>query len=92
MKLLATAVAIALAAGVSVPAAEASWGYPAFRFDVQSEKGRRGPERGQPPRDVRPDRHSDRGERHQRLNDDERRALHRDLDKAQRELYQRRQK
>ena len=92
--LIASLAVVVSAAGVSLPAAAASWGYPAFGFDVQAQKGRNGPDRGQPPRELRPDRQQqpDRGERRERLNDDERRALHRDLDKANRELYQRRQK
>ena len=84
---------IALAAGFVLPAAAASWGYPDFGYGVQAQKGRNGQDRGQPPREFRPDRNVDRGgERRERLNEDERRALHRDLDKANRELYQRRQK
>ena len=82
---------LALAAGLSGPVAAASWGYPAFYPDAQSQryKGRPGPgpERGEPPREYRQDR---RDERRERMNEDERRALHRDLDKANRELYRRR--
>ena len=77
--------AVAIAAGFSGPAAAGSWGNPGARFDVQAQKGR--PDRGQQPRDYRPDRRGGEAERHERLNDDERRALHRDLDKANRELY-----
>jgi hypothetical protein len=93
MKALITVIAIAFAAGAAVPAASASWAVPyaAYPYD-QGQKGRGGGQRGQPSRDYRPDRGFDRGERRERLNEDERRALHRDLDKAQRELYQRRQK
>ena len=83
MKVLILAVAIA--AGLSGPAGASSWGDYGLRFDVQAQKGR--PDRGQqPPRDYRPDRRGG-DERRERLNDDERRALHRDLDKANRELY-----
>ena len=86
--------AIALAAGLSaVPAA--AWVYPGDSY-AQAPKGREGgrAERG---REMRPDRRPEReerrersDERRERLSDDERRALHRDLDKANRELYQRR--
>lgn len=38
----------------------------------------------------RQDRRMERDDRRERMSDDERRALHRDLDKANRELYRRR--
>ena len=83
---------LALAAGLAGPAAASSWGYPGFYPDAQNQgyKGRwgPGPERGEPPRDFRQDRRGE--ERRERMNEDERRALHRDLDKANRELYRRR--
>jgi hypothetical protein len=86
--------AIALAAGLGAAPACAR-DYPGDRY-VQAPKGRDGarPERAREGREMRPDRRPDRGdrgdERRERLSDDERRALHRDLDKANRELYQRR--
>lgn len=80
-----------LSAAIALPAAAASWGAPRFGFEA-AQKGRPGHERGPSPRDFRPDRQPERGERRERFNEDERRALHRDLDKANRELYQRRHK
>lgn len=89
--ILALAMAASVAAG---PAAAGSWGYAAFSPDVQAQRGPPGPppgfERREPPRDFRRDQRPD--ERQGRMTDDERRALHRDLDKANRELYRRRQK
>ena len=76
--------AIALAAGLTGPAV-ASWGLPGFELAAQGQKGRQ--DRGGQGREFRPDRRGG-DERRDRLNDDERRALHRDLDKANRELYQ----
>jgi hypothetical protein len=77
-------VAIALAAGLSGPAV-ASWGLPGFELAAQAQKARQ--DRGGRGREFRPDRRGG-DDRRDRLNDDERRALHRDLDKANRELYQ----
>jgi hypothetical protein len=82
--------AIALAAGLTGSEAAASWGYPGFELVAQAQKGR--PDRGPHGREARPDRRGGDDHRRDRLNDDERRALHRDLDKANRELYQPRQK
>lgn len=76
--------AIALAAGLTGPAV-ASWGLPGFELAAQGQKSRQ--DRGGQGREFRPDRRGG-DERRDRLNDDERRALHRDLDKANRELYQ----
>jgi hypothetical protein len=83
--------AIALAAGIAAAPAGAGWPAPGEHY-AQAGKGRDGarPERPRETRDARPERRPDRDERRERLNDDERRALHRDLDKANRELYQRR--
>ena len=57
----------------------------------QNQKGRPGPgpnyQRDQRGRDAQQER---REERRDRLTEDERRSLHRDLDKANRELYGRR--
>lgn len=77
-------VAIALAAGLTGPAA-ASWGLPGFELAAQAQKGRQ--DGGGQGREFRPDRRGG-DDRRDRLNEDERRALHRDLDKANRELYQ----
>jgi hypothetical protein len=49
------------------------------------ERERGGQDRG---RDMRQDRHDDR--RNERMSEDDRRSFHRDLDKANRELYGRR--
>jgi hypothetical protein len=93
MKVTRFAIAIALAAGLTAPAADASWRYGGEHY-AQAPKGqgggREGRERAQSGREARPDRPPERGanDRPERLNDDERRALHRDLDKANRELYQ----
>lgn len=93
-RMKAVLIALVAAAGLAGPADAASWGVP--RFEMQPPgKGRGGGfER---PRDAREYRHERREERRERfeerrerLSDDERRALHRDLDKANRELYQRR--
>lgn len=78
---------IAVAAGIAGPAAAAGWGYLGADVYAQASKGRQGPDRGQRGRDSRPERRPERDDRRERLNDDERRALHRDLDKASRELY-----
>lgn len=77
---------IALAAGLAGPAVAAGWGSGADVY-AQASKGRQGPDRGQRGRDSQPERRPERDDRRDRLNDDERRALHRDLDKASRELY-----
>jgi hypothetical protein len=83
--------ALALAAGLVPPAAGASWRYPAPQFELQAQKGSPGggQERAQD-REARPNRREEREERRERLSEDERRALHRDLDKASKELYRRR--
>lgn len=85
---------LALVAGLNTPAAAASWGYPGLRLDLQAQQGRPGggQDRAQPGRDNRQDRRGEREERRERLSDEERRALHRDLDKANREIYQGRRK
>lgn len=91
-----------VAAGISGGAAVAAhWDYARVNPYAQSpygqgpygqgQRGRPGPgpvfDRGEPRRDSRYER---REERRERLTDDERRSLHRDLDKANRELYGRR--
>ena len=86
--------AIALTAGLAAgPADAAAWTYQSAYVQGPAQKDRGGPgqgyERGERGRDVRDNR---REERRDRMTEDERRALHRDLDKANRELYGRRQK
>lgn len=85
--------AIALTAGLLAgPADAAAATYrSAYVQAPQKDRGGQGQgyERGDRGRDVRNDR---REERRDRMTDEERRALHRDLDKANRELYGRRQK
>ena len=81
---------IALAAGLAGPAAAGAWTFPAGDYYAQASKGRQGQDRAERGRDQRPERRQQRDERRERLSDDDRRALHRDLDKANRELYQRR--
>lgn len=83
--------AVALAAGLAGPAAAAgAWVYPGGDYYAQASKGGQGQDRAQRGRDTRPERRPSREQQRERLSDDERRALHRDLDKASRELYQRR--
>jgi hypothetical protein len=83
---------IPLVIGLATPAAAAAWDYRAAAWDAQPQKGRGGgQDQGQRGREARPDRQANSGgQRREQLNDDERRALHRDLDKANRELYRRR--
>ena len=85
------AIFLALAITAAAAACPAAASYPGFFPGAQAQKGPPGPppgfERREPPRrEQRAD------ERPGRMTDDERRALHRDLDKANRELYRRRQK
>lgn len=89
--------ALVAALSLAGPAAAASWVNPGFYTDVQwgGGKGRQGPapDRGERRRDVPPpqqDRRFERDDRRDRMSEDDRRALHRDLDKANRELYRRR--
>jgi hypothetical protein len=91
MKAIVSAFAFA-AAATAGPAAAAPWGYPSLPLGVQAEKARssdyRRPEAPTPPRrSERPQREE---RRDQAFTEDERRALHRDIDKANRELYRRR--
>ncbi len=74
----------------SVPAEAGFWrDLPSLQSQRQgqgrTDRGDRGPQRqrdaGQPER-------FERHQQHQRMSDDERRDLHRDLDKARREIYQ----
>ncbi len=79
--LLATA---ALQAG---PAVAGPWRelHAAQGHPDRQDRGQRQRDAGQPDRYQRP-------ERPQRLNDEERRGLHRDLDKARREIYKPRER
>jgi opacity protein-like surface antigen len=91
----------ALGAALMGSAQAAPWQFP--RFDVQDGRGGGGgggggnrergggggAERPGGGREARQEQRPQRDERQGRLNDDERRALHRDLDKANRELYRR---
>ncbi len=79
-------VAIALAAGLTAGPAAAGWDADAGLLLAQAEKRRPGPgaernERAREPRQNRPE------ERRERMTEDQRQSLHRDLDKANRELY-----
>jgi hypothetical protein len=78
----AIALAVVFTAG---PAASAVWdSYGLYaQAQGQGQKGRQGQERGggREQRQERPD------DRRERMTQDERRSLHRDLDKANRELY-----
>ena len=79
-------IAIALAAGLSTGPAAADWPTSGGFLRVQAQKGGPGQgaernERGRDTRQNRPD------ERRERMTQDERQALHRDLDKANREIY-----
>ena len=85
---------LALSAVLSQPAAAAQWrNFGGPHFDVQSQQRQRsgGFQRQQPSRDYRqlerqPERQPDRRP-DGRLTDQERRDLHRDLDRANREIY-----
>jgi hypothetical protein len=90
--------ALIAAAVLTGPAAAASWPYSHLIPEAQSGGGRGqgsggGRDRGESRRDAPPpqqDRRAERDERRERMSEDDRRALHRDLDKANRELYRRR--
>jgi opacity protein-like surface antigen len=91
--------ALIAAVGLAGPAAAASWPYSHLIPDAQSGGGRGqgggggGRDRGESRRDAPPpqqERRPERDERRDRMTDDDRRALHRDLDKANREIYRRR--
>jgi hypothetical protein len=86
--------ALALIAGLVSPALSAPWwGYSPAAYDAQGQKARHGREQGGAPQGRQvppPQQQMPPGPRRDQLNDDERRALHRDLDKANKELYRRR--
>ena len=91
-------IALIVAVGLAGPAAAASWPYSRLIPELQGGGGRgqggggSGQERGDARRDGPPrqERRAERDERRDRMSEDDRRALHRDLDKANRELYRRR--
>jgi hypothetical protein len=90
-------IALVVAAGLVGPAAAASWPYSRLIPEMQGGGrgqggGGSGQERGESRRDGPPrqERRAERDERRDRMSEDDRRALHRDLDKANRELYRRR--
>lgn len=95
MKIL-MGVILALSAAVAQPAAAAWRNFGGPHFDVQAQRQRPGGyqrqqpggyQRQQPQRDYRrPERQPERRP-DGRLTDDERRDLHRDLDRANREIY-----
>lgn len=96
--------ALLAVAALTGPAAAASWPHLGFTPDVQSGGGGRGQggggggggggrDRGDARRDAPPpqqDRRAERDERRDRMSEDDRRALNRDLEKANREIYRRR--
>lgn len=98
MKIRKIVFALIAAIGFAGPVAAASWSYshliPAAQWGGGGKgKGGPGPERGDGRRDgpPAPDRRAERDDRRDRMSEDDRRALHRDLDKANREIYRRRQ-
>jgi len=89
--------ALLAVAALTGPAAAASWPHSGFTPDVQSggrgQGGGGGRDRGEARREAPPpqqDRRAERDERRDRMSEDDRRALNRDLEKANRELYRRR--
>lgn len=69
----------------SVPATSASWrDMRMAQGQGQSDRHERGSQRH---RDADRPQRTERSERPQRMSDEERRGLHRDLDKARREIY-----
>jgi hypothetical protein len=91
MKILIGAI-LAVTAPLAQPAATGPWhGLVGYRFDVQAQRQRPGgfQRQPQPQRDFRrPERPPERGQPPDaRLTEDERRALRRDIDRANREIY-----
>ncbi len=81
------AIFLAWTALQAVPVAAGPWHEKMRAAQGQHERGDRGDRGGQRQRGAdRPERF-ERPERPQRLSDEERRGLHRDLDKARREIY-----
>ena len=84
---------LALLAVTARPAAAGPWrDFGGGRFNVQEQRQRPGEFQRQPQRDFRrSERPPERDNRREgRLTDDERRALRRDIDRANREIYKRR--
>ena len=89
MKILIGAI-LALLVVAAQPAAAGPWrDFGGGRFDVQAQRERPGGFQRQPQRDFRRgERPSERDPRSDgRLTEEERRELHRDLDRANREIY-----
>ena len=87
MKRALVAAAVGLVVGCAP--ASAAWDPGESFFIAQAQKGHAVPpparaERPQPPREIRQERPD---QRRDRMTEDERRSLHRDLDKANREIY-----
>ena len=100
MKINIIVIALIAAVGLAGPVAAATWPYSHLIPEMQGGEGRgqgggrSGQERGDSRRDGPPrqERRVERDERRDRMSEDDRRALHRDLDKADRELYRRRER
>ncbi len=71
----------------SGPAAAGSWRDLRLAQGQPDRYEQRQPRQREPGRDQRFERRDERQERQQRLSESERRELHRDLDKARREIY-----
>jgi hypothetical protein len=89
--------AMIVGVGLAGPAVALSWPYGGFSPEAQwgGGKGRQqgpGPQQGERRRDNPPqqDQRGPRNDRRERMSDDDRSALHRDLEKANKELYRRR--
>lgn len=89
MKILTGAI-LAVTAAFAPPAAAGPWrDFGGGRFDVQAQRQPRGEPQRKPQREFRrgerPPERDKRGD--SRLTEEERRRLHRDLDRAHREIY-----
>jgi opacity protein-like surface antigen len=86
------AVLAAAATTAAAPAVAALWDGVGYVQYQGPQKGRPGPDRGGPPPGGGRDMRQQQGQldRRDRMSEDDRRSLHRDLDKANRELYGRR--
>lgn len=85
MRLMTAMVMAALMAGLATPAAANGWRNGFFDAQLQRPHGERF--QRPPQRDFRHPPQQDRGGRDGRMTEQERRDLHRDLDRANRELY-----
>jgi hypothetical protein len=82
-------VALLLVAASAWPAWAAPWD--ARRHGAEPQRAPNRADQQPPQRDPRQDRRAEHDERHgNAMSDEDRRALHRDLDRANRELYRRR--